>query len=93
MSSLQIKISAIVFTFFLLIFNTFFIVDQRKQALILQFGKVIKTVNTAGISHKIPLVQNAIFLIKELLILSCPSKKLLLPIKKDCLSMLLPNIK
>ena len=77
MSSLQIKISAIVFTFFLLIFNTFFIVDQRKQALILQFGKVIKTVNTAGISHKIPLVQNAIFFDKRIIDLVLPEQEVI----------------
>jgi len=77
MSSLQIKISAIVFTFFLLIFNTFFIVDQRKQALILQFGKVIKTVNTAGISYKIPLVQNAIFFDKRIIDLVLPEQEVI----------------
>ena len=55
MSSLQIKISTVIFVVLLLVFNTFFVVDQRKQALVLQFGKVIKTINKAGISYKIPL--------------------------------------
>jgi len=75
MSSLQIKI--IVFTFFFLIFNTFFVVDQRKQALVLQFGKVIKTINVSGIAYKIPLVQNAIFFDKRIIDLALPEQEVI----------------
>jgi membrane protease subunit HflC len=75
MSSLQIKV--IVFTFFFLIFNTFFVVDQRKQALVLQFGKVIKTINVSGIAYKIPLVQNAIFFDKRIIDLALPEQEVI----------------
>ena len=77
MSSLQIKISTIVFVFFFLIFNTFFVVDQRKQALVLQFGKVIKTINVSGIAYKIPLVQNAIFFDKRIIDLALPEQEVI----------------
>jgi membrane protease subunit HflC len=77
MSSLQIKISTIVFVFLLLIFNTFFVVDQRKQALVLQFGKVIKTINVSGIAYKIPLVQNAIFFDKRIIDLALPEQEVI----------------
>jgi membrane protease subunit HflC len=77
MSSLQIKISTIVFVFLLLLFNTFFVVDQRKQALVLQFGKVIKTVNVSGIAYKIPLVQNAIFFDKRIIDLALPEQEVI----------------
>ena len=77
MSSLQIKISTVIFIILLLIFNTFFVVDQRKQALVLQFGKVIKTINKAGISYKIPLVQNAIFFDKRIIDLALPEQEVI----------------
>jgi membrane protease subunit HflC len=77
MSSLQIKISTFIFVFLLLVFNTFFVVDQRKQALVLQFGKVIKTINKAGISYKIPLVQNAIFFDKRIIDLALPEQEVI----------------
>jgi membrane protease subunit HflC len=60
-SSTQIKITIIFVLSIALFFNTFFIVDQRQQALILQFGKVIRTVKDPGISYKIPFMQNVIF--------------------------------
>lgn len=77
MSSLQIKISTVIFVVLLLVFNTFFVVDQRKQALVLQFGKVIKTINKAGISYKIPLVQNAIFFDKRIIDLALPEQEVI----------------
>lgn len=77
MSNLQIKISTVIFIILLLIFNTFFVVDQRKQALVLQFGKVIKTINKAGISYKIPLVQNAIFFDKRIIDLALPEQEVI----------------
>jgi len=77
MSNLQIKISAFIFVFLLLIFNTFFVVDQRKQALVLQFGKIIKTINKAGISYKIPLVQNVIFFDKRIIDLALPEQEVI----------------
>jgi membrane protease subunit HflC len=77
MSSIQIKISASIFLLLLLLFNTLFIVDQRKQALVLQFGKVIKTINTSGISYKIPLVQNVIFFDKRIIDLALPEQEVI----------------
>ena len=46
-------------------FNSFFIVDQRKQALLLQVGAVVDAYNEpgsneAGLKFKIPLIQNVV---------------------------------
>ncbi|WP_300375911.1 protease modulator HflC [Henriciella sp.] len=46
-------------------FNSFFIVDQRKQALLLQVGAVVDSYNEpgsdeAGLKFKLPLVQNVV---------------------------------
>lgn len=46
-------------------FNSFFIVDQRKQALLLQVGRAVEAYNEpgsdeAGLKFKIPLVQNVV---------------------------------
>ena len=46
-------------------FNSFFIVDQRKQALLLQVGRAVEAYNEpgtdeAGLKFKIPLIQNVV---------------------------------
>ena len=43
----------------------------------MQFGKVIKTINKAGISYKIPLVQNAIFFDKRIIDLALPEQEVI----------------
>lgn len=45
-----------------------FIVDETKQAIILQFGKPIKAIQQAGLYFKIPLIQNVVLFEGRLLI-------------------------
>ena len=45
----------------LVIFNSFFIVHQRQQALVFQFGEVVKVEKEPGLSFKIPLIQTVDF--------------------------------
>jgi len=45
----------------LFIVNSFFIVQQRQQALVFQFGEVVKIVKEPGLSFKLPLIQSVDF--------------------------------
>ena len=54
----------------ILIFGSIFVVDQRKQALVIQFGEVIEIVKTPGLKFKLPLMQNVVFFDKRILDLS-----------------------
>jgi len=44
-----------------------FIVDETKQAIVLQFGKPIRTISEPGLSWKIPFIQNVVFFEDRLL--------------------------
>jgi membrane protease subunit HflC len=50
-----------------LLANTFFIVDQTEQALVLQFGKPERVVQTPGLQFKVPFIQNVEFFDRRLL--------------------------
>ena len=50
-----------------LLYNAFFVVDQTKQALVLQLGKPIRVVDEPGLSMKIPFLQQTIFFERRLL--------------------------
>jgi membrane protease subunit HflC len=66
MNSLRIfGIAAAVLAF--LAYNTFFIVDQAQQALIVQLGSPVRDVKEPGLGAKIPFFQNVIFLNKRVL--------------------------
>jgi modulator of FtsH protease HflC len=59
----------IVLILIILIANfSLFIVDETKQAIILQFGKPIKAIQEAGIYMKIPFIQNVVLFEGRLLI-------------------------
>lgn len=42
-------------------FNTFFIVDERQRAMVLQFGQVRSVKEDPGLAFKIPFVQNVVY--------------------------------
>ncbi|PJN96098.1 protease modulator HflC, partial [Amaricoccus sp. HAR-UPW-R2A-40] len=42
-------------------FNTFFIVDEREKAMVLQFGQVRAVKEEPGLGVKIPFIQNVVF--------------------------------
>jgi membrane protease subunit HflC len=61
----------------IVLFNSFFIVDQRKQALLLQVGRAVQAYNEpgtdeAGLKLKIPLVQNVVMYDRRNLGLNVP---------------------
>lgn len=61
----------------IVLFNSFFIVDQRKQALLLQVGRAVEAYNEpgsdeAGLKLKIPLLQNVVMYDRRNLGLNVP---------------------
>lgn len=57
--------------------SSFFTVDQRQQALILQFGEPIRVINTPGIKFKLPFIQNIVFFEKRIIDLSLPEQEVI----------------
>ncbi|MEZ4725905.1 MAG: protease modulator HflC [Caldilineaceae bacterium] len=47
--------------------QTFFIVDERQQAIILQFGEPVRTIREPGLGIKLPFVQNVIYFDQRIL--------------------------
>ena len=54
-------IYAALFLKVLVLYNSFFIVQQRQQALVFQFGEVVKIVKEPGLSFKLPVIQSVDF--------------------------------
>lgn len=59
---------AIITTLVLLFLSsTIFVIDQRQQALVIQFGEVVRSINKPGIKIKLPLIQEVRFFDKRIL--------------------------
>jgi modulator of FtsH protease HflC len=58
-------------------FNTFFVVEQREQALITQFGEPRIVVKEPGLAWKVPFVQTAMFFDKRILELDAPPEEVI----------------
>ncbi|ADZ69809.1 protease modulator HflC [Polymorphum gilvum] len=54
------------------VYMAMFIVNPTQQALVLQFGKIIRVAQEPGLHFKIPLVQNVVFFDKRILDLDMP---------------------
>ncbi len=78
------KIAVIVFV--LIVFfiggSSFFYVDQRVQALVLQFGEPVKLIKEPGLQFKIPLVQNVEYFDKRLILFDNPREEIISSDKK-----------
>ncbi len=46
-------------------FNTFYLVEQRRQAIVLSFGDPIRVISTPGLKMKAPFVENVVLLDKR----------------------------
>ena len=55
--------------------NTFFIVDQTQQSLVLQFGEPKRTIQQPGLNWKIPFIQNVVYYEKRVLSLVSPDSE------------------
>lgn len=51
----------------LVLYNGIYILDQRQQAILLQFGEAIKLIKEPGLKFKIPFIQRALFFDKRIL--------------------------
>lgn len=62
--------------------NSFYIVSQPEQAIVLQFGEPVREVKEPGLKFKIPFIQNVIVYDKRLLNLDPPAQEVVLNDKK-----------
>ncbi|MGI4850527.1 MAG: protease modulator HflC [Janthinobacterium lividum] len=66
------SILALGLAFVFLITSSFFIVDQAENALVLQFGKMVRVIETPGLKMKIPFIQEVKFFDRRLLTYNLP---------------------
>ena len=81
-SARNLLITLILFIVFLTFTGAFFIVNETKQALVLQFGDPRKVVTKPGLQFKIPFIQDAIFLDSRLLNLDPQPEEMILSDQK-----------
>ncbi len=67
---------------FLIATQSFYVVMQPEQAIVLQFGNPVRLVQEPGLKFKIPFIQNVIFYDKRLLNLEPPAQEVVLKDKK-----------
>ncbi len=67
MNAIRILLAVVLVALGIVAFSSVFTVSERQQALILQFGKVERLVNTPGLHFKLPLVQNVTYYDKRVL--------------------------
>lgn len=56
-------------------YGTFFTVDQRKFAVVFQFGEAVKVINEPGLNVRMPLVQNVEYFDKRILNIDVEAKE------------------
>ena len=58
------------------VLSSVFIVDQRKIAIVFQFGEAVKIIEKPGLNFKIPLVQNVVLFDNRILYVNAEAKEL-----------------
>lgn len=66
----------LVFTGFIVVSSSLFTVDQRKNAIIFQFGEAVKILKEPGLHFKIPFIQNVEYFDKRVLHIDAEAKEL-----------------
>lgn len=67
---------------FLIATQSFYVVMQPEQAIVLQFGNPVRLIQTPGLKFKVPFIQNVVFYDKRLLNLEPPAQEVVLKDKK-----------
>jgi modulator of FtsH protease HflC len=67
MSPMLMRIGVAVLVIGVLLYSSAFVVVQTQQALVLQFGEIIRVIQKPGLYFKLPFVQNVIFFDRRLL--------------------------
>ena len=62
--------------------NAFFVVDERQQTIVLQFGDPVHTITEPGLNMKIPFIQNLVYYDKRVLNFDPPVENLILADQK-----------
>ncbi len=76
-------LTMVILIIILIIVNfTFFVVDETRQAIVLQFGKPIKVIQEAGLHIKIPFIQNVVLFEDRLLIYDAAPTEIITKDKK-----------
>ena len=81
-SAKNLIIVLLLFIGFLTFTGAFFIVNETKQALVLQFGDPRKVITNPGLQFKIPFIQDAVFLDSRLLNLDPQPEEMILSDQK-----------
>ena len=81
-SARNLLIILVLFVVFLTFTGAFFIVNETKQALVLQFGDPRKVVTKPGLQFKIPFIQDAVFIDSRLLNLDPQPEEMILSDQK-----------
>ena len=78
------RIAAIVLILIIVILgsSSFFYVDQRVQAIVLQFGEPVRLIKNPGLQFKIPLMQNVEYFDKRLILFDNPREEIISADKK-----------
>jgi len=76
-------ITIIIIVLFLILANlSLFIVDETRQAIILQFGKPIRAIQQPGLNWKLPFVQNVVYFEDRLLVYDAAPTEIITKDKK-----------
>lgn len=78
MNRLGIIASAVVVVLAVVVGSTLFAVQQTQQVLVVQFGEVVRQVNTPGLHVKLPLIQSVITFDRRLLDYEVPPEEVIL---------------
>ena len=62
--------------------NAFFVVDEREQSIVLQFGDPVRNITEPGLNVKLPFIQNLVFYEKRVLNFDPPVESLILADQK-----------
>ena len=82
MSKKNMILIVIVLGFVIGIYNTLFFVEQRIQAIVLQFGEPVKVIQEPGLNLKIPFAQNVIKFDKRILLFDNNAEEIIAADKK-----------
>lgn len=83
MSTRSMIFAAAFFLGFIVVSDSFFVVDETKQALVLQFGKPQNNITKAGLYFKLPLIQDVAFYEKRVLEVDPEPERVLLASSND----------
>ncbi|CAI28294.1 Hflc protein [Ehrlichia ruminantium] len=61
----------------IVLLNSVFIIDESHQSIVLQFGRVVRQINTSGLYFKIPVIQKVVYFDKRIIDISPDSREVI----------------